>query len=186
MAEILICSKCTFVNETEGDNCVMCGSEIRFNLEKVRKQRIDENKLLAYDLIPSSFFHHSSLFVNCKINNYEFIALIDTGAQLSIMDVTIAEKCELLDLIDEDYQIKVQGVGESRSVGKIYCQDVMVDDSAIPMPFLVMRNCVLSGCGVIIGMDILNTHRSVIDIFNKTISFSGKICKLQTNEKEES
>ena len=61
----------------------------------------------------------------------------------------------------------------------------MVGDSSIPMSFSILKNFIISDCGVIIGMDILNSHRSVIDVFNKTITFSGKVYDLITNSKEE-
>jgi hypothetical protein len=185
MSEIIICKICTFVNEHDKDTCDICDNEIRISIDKIKKQRVDENKVFALQIIPMTFFQHSSLFLTCSINGFEFIALIDSGAQTTIMDHSLAEKCQILDIIDDEYQIKMIGIGESKTIGKIYCQDVMVGDNSIPMSFSILENCLLSGCCVIIGMDILNSHRSVLDVFNKTITFSEKTYDLITNRKEE-
>lgn len=179
----IICETCTYINESNinESNCYICG-EILNTIDN-KKKRIMENINIGFELIPTSLFQHSCLYLTCVINNFEFIALIDSGAQTTIMDYSIAKKCDIIDIIDDTYKIKIIGIGESYTYGKIYCQDVLIGDSAIPMSFLILKDSI---CSVIIGMDILNTHRSVIDIYKKTITFSDKTFNLKTNIKEES
>lgn len=181
---VQICPQCTYVNEHEENLCSVCQYEFQIDLDKIKEKGIIENYDLANKLIPETFFHHSSLYITCKINNFEFQALIDTGAQSTIMGCDVVEKCELLDLIDVMYKGKILGVNqEAETMGRIHCVDILVEDDAIPMSFTVLKTTL--GSEVIIGMDILSSHRSVIDIFNKTITFSEKLFQLKEKRKTE-
>lgn len=177
--DIQICPECTYVNEHKLNTCSMCQYEFFVDLEEMKRKRITENIDMAYNIIPESLFPSSCLFLTCIINGKSFKALIDTGAQISIMDKSIAEECHILDIIDESYNIKLSGVGEATSIGRIYCVDNMIEDDAIPMSFVIVNKSMGSST-VIIGMDILCSHRSIVDIFNKTITFSEKKFKLES------
>ena len=96
------------------------------------------------------------------------------------MDNSIAEKCQLLDIIDTSYNIKLSGVGEATSIGRIYYTDVIIKDNAIPMSFVIVNKSMGSST-VIIGMDIICSHRAVIDTFNKTITFGEEKFKLEAS-----
>ena len=76
--------------------------EIQKKIEKyIHKEKIKENRQIAMEYFPESFYsHHHMLYIPLEINNYKVIALVDTGAQMTIMSVDIAHNCGLYNLID--------------------------------------------------------------------------------------
>lgn len=59
-------------------------------------------------------------YVNAEVNGHKFKAFVDSGAQMSIMTLACAERCNLSRLIDRRYQGVARGVGQSKIVGRIH------------------------------------------------------------------
>ena len=95
------CEMCTFNNPTGSLNCQMCNlpinqSGIEEQLDKALKEiTIQKNYELAYQTIPESFIPIEMLYFDCLINGFPVKAFIDTGAQSSIMNFTLAKKNRL-------------------------------------------------------------------------------------------
>ena len=137
-------------------------------LEQIRQQRIEENLQYAYQNNPEGFVPYSLLFIECKINNKPVKAMIDTGAQVSILPFSIAKDCEVDYLIDRRWQTVTVGVGVQRSVGRIHALQVQVQNRVWANPFVVLDKGPLDHC--ILGVDWLTKNQAVIRLADRTLT----------------
>lgn len=136
----------------------------------IHRQRIQENKQLAIEHFPESFFStHHMLYIPLEINNFKVIALVDTGAQSTIMSVDIAHKCGLFNLIDTDYKGKAIGVGESTILGVIHCAQIKINNNYIMAKITVIENISI---GFILGLDNMRSHRCIIELSSNSLKFT--------------
>lgn len=135
----------------------------------IYKQKIQENKQLAMEYFPESFysFHHM-LYIPLEINQFKVIALVDTGAQMTIMSVDIAHKCGLYNLIDTDYKGQAIGVGTSKIIGVIHCAQIKIKDTFIMAKITVIENV---SVGFILGLDNMRSHRCTIELSSNSLIF---------------
>lgn len=69
---------------------------------------------------PEVFGTVTMVYVNMEVNGVEVPALVDSGAQTTIMTVTFAEKCGLLRLVDKRYAGMAFGAGHSKILGRVH------------------------------------------------------------------
>lgn len=121
------------------------------------------------EYFPESFYsHHHMLYIPLEINNYKVIALVDTGAQMTIMSVDIAHNCGLYNLIDTDYQGQAVGVGTSKIIGVIHCAQIKIQDKFIMAKISVIENISI---GFILGLDNMRSHRCSIELSTNSLIF---------------
>jgi DNA damage-inducible protein 1 len=89
---------------------------------------IKENLEYAQNYMPESFSFIHMLYIPVEINKVKLTALVDTGAQTTIMSVYNAEKCGLRNLIDTRYTGIAKGVGKSKIIGVIHAAVMKVGD----------------------------------------------------------
>lgn len=144
--------------------------EIQKKIEKyIHKEKIKENRQIAMEYFPESFYsHHHMLYIPLEINNYKVIALVDTGAQMTIMSVDIAHNCGLYNLIDTDYQGQAVGVGTSKIIGVIHCAQIKIQDKFIMAKISVIENISI---GFILGLDNMRSHRCSIELSTNSLIF---------------
>ena len=61
--------------------------------ERIHQNNIDKNYEFANEYIPETFGHINMLYINITINKVPIQALVDTGAQMTIISQSLAEKC---------------------------------------------------------------------------------------------
>lgn len=144
--------------------------ESQKKIEKyIHQQQVQQNKQYAIEHFPESFFSvHHMLYIPLEINKYKVIALVDTGAQSTIMSVDIAHKSGLYNLIDTDYKGKAVGVGESNIIGVIHCAQIKIGNNFIMAKITVIENI---SVGFIFGLDNMRSHRCSIELFNNRLLF---------------
>mmetsp|Transcript_15221 Transcript_15221/g.12508 ORF Transcript_15221/g.12508 Transcript_15221/m.12508 type:complete len:104 (+) Transcript_15221:430-741(+) len=87
--------------------------------QDIQQSRKDDNLKYAQENMPDVFEHINMLYFDAKIKNDTTQVFVDTGAQMTVMDVKIAETLGLSSLIDERFAGIAKGVGESKILGRI-------------------------------------------------------------------
>ena len=104
--------------------------------------------------------------VQCTVNGVQLNAIIDTGAQISIMSEDCVELCKLQRCVDNRFIGKAIGVGESEIIGKVPQLPVTIGPLGFDAGVAVLKD---SNVDFIIGMDILRKLQSEISIKNQII-----------------
>jgi DNA damage-inducible protein 1 len=130
-------------------------------MSQIQRERVEENFQYAYEHNPEDFVPCSLLFITCKINNHPQIALIDTGAQTSILPKAVAVNCEVAYLIDRRWRAVAVGVGSQRSEGRIHALQVQVGKKVWANPFIVLDGPITT---CLLGLDWLKKNRAVVDL----------------------
>jgi DNA damage-inducible protein 1 len=94
--------------------------------EMIRLKNIDENHRLAQEYLPETFLPVHMLFINIEINKYKVVALVDTGAQTTIISEDLARKCGVFNLCDTRYSGIAKGVGTSKIIGVIHAAQMKI------------------------------------------------------------
>lgn len=131
-------------------------------MEMIRKQQIQDNLQLAYDISPESFINVNMLYIKLRINGHETYALVDSGAQQTILHPKLAEDFGILRLVDDRYASMTLGVGTAKSDGRIHSVPVSLGDTNLEVPcsFTVVETHV----GILLGLDMLRRHKCSIDL----------------------
>lgn len=129
--------------------------------EQIHQKAIDENLEQAMEYSPEAFAHVFMLYVNAEVNGHKFKAFVDSGAQMSIMTLVCAERCNLSRLIDRRYQGIAKGVGESKIVGRIHQAPLKVEGQFLPLAVSVLEQ--KGGPQFIIGLDMLKRYQVCVE-----------------------
>ncbi|KAL9646955.1 hypothetical protein ABK040_013813 [Willaertia magna] len=129
--------------------------------EEIRMKNIQENYLNALEHTPESFFSVHMLYIPCKVNNLDLKAFVDSGAQMSIMSKSCAEKCGLMRLLDTRYKGVAKGVGSCAILGRVHLALLHVGKSTLPISITVLDQ---GGMQFLLGLDMLKRHQMMIDL----------------------
>lgn len=113
------------------------------------------------------------LQVMCEVNGYSVPAIIDTGAQISIMSYGCAQRCRISGNIDTKYSGRAIGVGSSDILGRINGLSMRVGPISFDGKVSILRD---SRVDFLIGLDFLKR-------FNCEVSFKDNALKLQVRNK---
>jgi DNA damage-inducible protein 1 len=91
-------------------------------------ERIDENYKMAQEYLPESFSHIPMLYINLEINKLKVTALVDTGAQMTIISEKLAKQSGIFELCDTRFHGMAKGVGTSKILGVIHAAQIKVGD----------------------------------------------------------
>lgn len=109
------------------------------------------------------------LQVLCEVNGFIIPAIIDTGAQISIMSASCAKRCRVSSNIDSRYAGKAIGVGTSEIIGRINQLDMRIGPVSFKNDISILRE---ASVDFLIGMDFLRRFRC-------EVSFNDNILRLQ-------
>ncbi|CAI5449123.1 unnamed protein product [Caenorhabditis angaria] len=152
--------------------------------QKIDRQRIDNLYSQSLDYHPEDQIPVTMLYINLTINNVAVKAFIDSGAQVSIMSLACAQRCNLTGLIDKRFQGKAKGVGGfEKFEGKIHLCDVKVENAHFLCPFNIMANREMD---LLIGLNTLRKHNCSINLAKNRLEFPDGTSTpfLQSNEIE--
>ena len=115
--------------------------------------------------------HFAPLQVMCEVNGYMIPAILDTGAQITIMSSSCAKRCHISNNIDTRYSGRAVGVGSSTIIGRI---------SSLPMRIgpINFDGCVSvlheSRVDFLIGLDFLKRFKCEISIKNNILTLIAR------------
>ena len=159
----------------------------------IQKKNIDENLRQAEEYMPETLFPVHMLFINLEINKKKVVALVDTGAQSTVMSQDLCKKCDLFNLCDDRYSGIAKGVGTSRIVGVVHAAQMKIQNKVLMAKITVIEN---SSIGFIFGLDNMRAHRCTIDLKQNGLVFpdigvtakflsDGEIKKIKEEQDEE-
>jgi DNA damage-inducible protein 1 len=131
---------------------------------------VDENYQLAMDTIPESFIPVKMLYIKGKINNKEIDIFIDTGAQVSVMSLSMAKELGVDFLIDHFCEGKLVGIGTKNMSGKIHYLDIQLDNFNLPCGFTIIDN---DGIKIMLGLNSMLSMGCILDLKNKKMKFNN-------------
>ncbi|VDO47608.1 unnamed protein product [Onchocerca flexuosa] len=141
----------------------------RLIAEQIQRENIDFSHQFAMEHMPEAYIPVTMLFIKMKINGVEVKAFVDSGAQVSILSDSIAQRCNLMRLVDKRFQATVHGVGGAQQLlGKIHACQVQIEEQFFSCNFDVLAN---RDIDVLLGLDILKRHRCVINLQDNSLRF---------------
>jgi DNA damage-inducible protein 1 len=143
--------------------------------------------------MPETLFPVHMLYINLEINKKKVVALVDTGAQSTIMSQDLCKRCDLFNLCDERYSGIAKGVGTSRIIGVVHAAQMKIQNKILMAKITVLEN---SSVGFIFGLDNMRAHRCTIDLKQCGLVFpdigvtakflsDGEIKKIKEEQDEE-
>ena len=96
------------------------------------------------------------LYISCRVNGILVKALVDTGAQMTVMNVKCAQRCNVMRLVDRRYASYAFGVGRQRIIGIIHLGQIQIGDDFLASSFRVLED---QSHELILGLDMLKRHQ---------------------------
>ena len=126
---------------------------------EARHRARDEQLEMALAANPEAFVSVPMLYVNCMLNDVPLKAFVDTGAQVTVLSVKGAQRCNLLDKVDSRFRGVAAGVGAARIVGRVHMATLRFGSTtAVDVSLSVLEQS--HGPELLIGLD-LSTSRWV-------------------------
>lgn len=136
----------------------------------IQQKNIDENWEAAIEHNPEAFARVIMLYVDMEVNNVPIKAFVDSGAQMTIISKTCAERCGLLRLLDKRYVGIARGVGQSEIVGRIHVAHIKIGGKFYMCSFTVLDQ---PNMEFIFGLDMLRKHQCSIDLKDNVLRVGG-------------
>jgi hypothetical protein len=114
--------------------------------------------------------------VMCEINGFLIPAIIDTGAEITVMSAACAKRCHISEAIDTQYSGKAIGVGTSDIIGGIDDLSFRIGPVNFQNKVSILKN---SRCDFLIGLDILRRFNCDISVGERILKLSVKGNKIR-------
>lgn len=147
-------------------------------LQEIQQKAIMDNMAMAMEETPESFGQVLMLYVDVEVNNIKLKAFVDSGAQMTIMSESCAERCGLMRLLDRRFAGQAVGVGSAKILGKIHLAALKLGSSYFNCAITVLEDNKAEkdrggGVDFLFGLDMLKRHQCCIDLKAKVLRLEG-------------
>ena len=101
------------------------------------------------------------LFIRVAVEGVATVALVDTGAQFSIISKQCARQCGLLRITDRRFRGIASGVGQAPTLGRIHLATLTVAGAVTGVSLVVMESHPME---LLLGLDILRSMQATVDV----------------------
>lgn len=99
--------------------------------------------------------------VLCEVNGFMVPAIIDTGAEITVMSASCAKRCGLSSLVDTQHSGKAVGVGSTEILGGIEGLPLRIGPLSFQNKVSILSQ---SRCDFLIGLDVLKRFKCEISL----------------------
>jgi hypothetical protein len=112
-----------------------------------------------------------------KVNDFDFNALCDLGASISIIPRKIYDMLGLPPLENCYLDIHLADIAKKKPFGRINDVLIMVNNNLVPVDFFVVNIECNASCPIILGRPFLRTVGAIIDMKEGTIRYQFPLKK---------
>lgn len=129
------------------------------------------------DFSDEECFQFEPLQIPCEINGFIIPAIVDTGAQVTVMSESCAKRCRIANQIDGRFSGQAVGIGSSDILGRIDELLMRVGPITYHNKVSILRQ---SRVDLIIGLDFLRRFGAEINLEKKMLKLTvrGRIVRI--------